>query len=161
MKNKMNKYFKKITLLFVCLLTSFTLMTGCSRETPEEEIKNILVEVEKAIEEKNVSGFMSHISENYSDEKGNDYKKIKQTVFFNVMSAGVDGFIKLSIRNPQITIKDNEALVKTGVIMARGRGDIKTTEGTAYEFQIIFKKEDDKFKVTQASWEYGGLKALF
>jgi len=76
------------------------------RGTDEEQVLRLIVEVEKAVEQGSVSGVMQHISEDYSDRHGLNYRMVQRLV---VAGARDSRGVILSVQVPEVQVSGDAA----------------------------------------------------
>jgi len=151
---------KGIELIFL-LLILFSLI-GCSTgdmgliASNSDEIAIMAIEdnVKTAIENKDVDMFMSNISLNYSDSKGGTYDSIyamAQNMVDEIENAenmassyGVNLTVNTSISNLLITSPTASSDFK---ITVSAKFLIVTVYSYSMDFEVIFQKEDDGWKI--------------
>lgn len=87
-------------------------VANCDQGTDETQILAAIERGRTGIEEKDLSKAMSAISPNYKDEAGNNFDGIR---LFGVQLFRSGATYSVSVKNPAVTINQNEAEVKAEV----------------------------------------------
>lgn len=138
-----------IFFLFVAILHA------CSKPPAEESIRKSVTEAVEAAEKKDVKAFMSFISKEYADDRGNDYNGVKGILVYQLLRPEP---VKVFVRGLSVEVNGDTALVDAKAITIRGKDiksltDIVPEEAEAYRFSIVFKNESGDWKVRSATWE--------
>jgi hypothetical protein len=128
----------------------------------EEAIRLVISDMAVAVEEGDVRGFMSHVSERYADDYGNDRNAIKAFIFMKVLRGGD---INIFIRGLKLEIDGTRALGDLNVIMTsnaevKSIADILPEDSAGYSFSIVFEKEGKDWMVLNAEWKNIGARAF-
>lgn len=140
------------------LLTSMILLAACGGApggSPEDAVREWVARGEAAAEEKDRSGLLDMISEDYADSRGNDHKRIGDMLrlyFFRQQS------IALLTSIDDIAMSgDTAALVNLTVGMAGTNANVIGLSADAYRFEFELEKADDDWLLIGARWgELGG-----
>lgn len=146
----------------IALFLSALFLHACSRPPEEERIRQSVSEAVEAAEKKDVKAFMRFISNEYADDRGNDYNGIKGVLVYQLLRPEA---VKVFVRGLTVEVKGDTALVDAKAITMRGRdikslSDIVPEEAEAYRFSIVFKNETGDWKVRSAAWEPIGIAGL-
>jgi hypothetical protein len=145
-----------IPLAILCLaLFSFL---GCHKETEQDKVKKVITNIQKAAEEKDINKITNGISKNYNDPQGNNYGGIKGLViayFYQYPK------ISIYITRLDVSVKDTSArAIFQAVLTSRGAAEsapkVLPESLGVYEFDVLFRKEPDEWKVVSAAWERVG-----
>ncbi len=136
----------------------FIFIIGCHKDTEQDKIKKIIVNVQTAAEEKDVKTIINSLSKTYKDPQGYDYDTIKGMLlgyFFRHQK------IHVYLTNIEITVQDAVAQAVFQTVLSGGNkstsvSDILPEELGMYSFEVSLKKETDEWKVTSAKWERVG-----
>lgn len=143
---------------FILAALVSVMLTACSDEAllPEDKIKNIVAEMELAAEERSLTRFMQHVSEQYNDHEGNNRKAIARYVQFNfIRNQSINVFSRIQ------SIEVNELTASVEVSMAMGsREDDLSNESNRLKantmhFSVLFQLEGDNWLVRSVSWRQG------
>lgn len=138
-------------LLRVALLL---LLAGCGSDaSPEQQVRSVIESMELAAEERDVSGLMEHISDNYRDAQGQDRQQAALYVRgYFVSNQSVHLLTRIeSLEFPAA----DEARVKLQVGMA-GRGGETGSSGLSadlHDFDLVLVREGSEWKVSYADWD--------
>jgi hypothetical protein len=148
----------KIHRSMLLLMIPVLLLSACSKETEEDKVKKVVTSVQQAAGEKKISAVLEHISKTYRDPQGNDYNGIKGILAFYFFRHQ-----KVSVYMPNIDIVVTGSTAKAvfqAILTGRGTGEaaggILPEALGAYNFEVLFYKEDGRWKVTSARWERAG-----
>ncbi len=140
----------------VIILVSLLIFSACAKGFSEEDkLKQIVNEMAEAGQKKDIDGVRKNISKSYKDQDGNDYDSIRRLLLYHFIRAET---VSIFVRSVDIEVKGDTALVKTNVILVRGKevksiSDIIPESATGYRFEMIFKKENKDWKVVSGSWQ--------
>ncbi len=140
------------------VLLVLVLWGGCHRATEQDRIKQVVVDVQKAAEEKNIRKIIGCLSKTYSDPQGLTYDTVKGYLlgyFFRHQT------IHVYITNLEATVENNTGSAAFQAVLTGGDGegavsDILPGSLSLYSFDVSFKKEDDVWKITSARWNRVG-----
>lgn len=143
------------SLLLLALLFS---LFACNNEppSPEDALREVISDMELAAEDRSLSDFMQHVSESYSDHKGNDRKAIANYVRFNfIRNQSINIFSQIK----SLEIIENNASVEISVAMGSKTDNLnsETTRLRAktLQFSVLFQLNDNKWMVKSVSWQDG------
>ena len=156
-----NNFKKSIIFLFIFFLAFF--LTSCREKTDEELILELMEEVGRFAEKKDIASIMMNLAENYSDFEGRgkretqdmimEYFKKYRGIAINMLSSRIDEIIGL------------ETYVQTEVALSSGAAKVFrklirfSTEN--YRFKIRLIKENDEWQIQYAEWRYVTLNELY
>ena len=146
-------------LLLASSLFWLTLLPACHRETDEDNVKKVITKVRRSAEEKKIASVLENISKTYRDPQGNDYDGIKGLLAFYFFRHQ-----KIGVLIPNIDIVVTGPTAKAtfqAILTGKGAGEATTSAVLpealgAYDFEVLFKKEEGQWKVTSAKWERAG-----
>lgn len=149
-------------LLLACSLLMAALLTlpSCSKSLGEEDKVRAVVEaVAEAARARDIKGIMKHISTNYSDDAGNDYKALKGMLFYQFMRAQK---VSVFVRNIDVEVQQDRALVNTRVLVVLGKevetiDDVLPEDAAGLKFSVVFEKVSGRWKALSASWDNVGM----
>jgi hypothetical protein len=139
----------------LAVLFLFLAACGNTESDPDAALRAWVADAEVAAEEKDRSGLLAMISENYADSRGNDHKRIGDMLrvyFFRQQS------IALITSIDEISMMGGSAaLVQLTVGMAGTNNSALGVSADAYEFELELEIADDEWKLIGARWgELGG-----
>lgn len=139
------------------LAALFLMLAACSESVsdPEAALRAWVADAEIAAEEKDRSGLLAMISENYADSRGNDHKRIGDMLriyFFRQQH------IALLTSIDEISMMgDSAALLQLTVGMAGTNNSALGVSADAYEFEFELELVDENWMLIGARWgELGG-----
>ena len=144
-----------VVMMHVLILGCMAVSTiGCSRETEEDKVKNVVTVIQKAAEEKNLKKIVEVLAKTYRDPQEYDYSTIR------TMLAGY--FLKyprisVYMMNIEVHVENKSAKALFQVIL-RGRNvqeldpPLGSGELGVYDFEVKFEKMEDEWKVVSAQW---------
>lgn len=145
--------FLLVVLIFACLM-----LTACGGEdlSPEAQIKKAIEAMELAAEERSLSSFMEHVSEQYSDHEGNDRKAIAgyvQINFIRNQSINIFSSIEsIDIEGANASVEVSTAMGSRGVDLSNEGNRLKAN---TMHFSVLFQLEKKKWLVKSVSWRRG------
>ena len=136
---------------FTTVSLIYLILAGCApAEGPEEAVRSWVAAAEAAAEEKDRSGLLDMISENYSDARGNDIAQINNMLRYYFLRQKSVGFVS-SISDISI-MGDTAALVNLTVVMAGTNADVLGGRAGAYNFELELENADDEWLLIGARW---------
>lgn len=135
-------------------LVALAALASCGdADSPEQQVREVIDEMETAAESRDVGDFVEHLSAEYRDENGkspDEAARYARGYFIANQS------IHLLTRIEQIEFPlPDEARVRVLVGMVGRDGDATSRWDLAadlYEFKLALRQEDGKWKVTFAEW---------
>jgi hypothetical protein len=129
-------------------------VAACTQpDSPEQEIRTIIEQMERAMEERDVGDLMEHISGEYRDGDGRSPDEIAQYARGYMIA---NQSIHLLTRIDAIEFPvDDEARAKVLVGMVGREADAAGAWDLAadlYEFDVALIREGEDWKVTYAKW---------
>lgn len=143
-------------LLLVWIMLALAL-GACSGDSnsPEAEIRALIVQAQTAAEESNVGGLRALVADDYADRRGYDRKAIENLIRLHVLrNQSIHLFTRMGdIAFPQ----PDRATVKVAAAMA-GRsvasaGELVGIKADLYRFDLELIRRDGKWQVQRAAWE--------
>ncbi len=131
------------------------LFPACHKETEENRVRETIAGVQQAVEEKKIPSVLEHVSKAYRDPQGNDYDGIKGLLaFYFFRHQKVRVFIpSIDVTVTGTTAKALFQAVLTGNETGEAaRSAVLPDTLGAYDFEVQFKKEEDRWEVTSARW---------
>ena len=128
-------------------LTLATLAACGDKDSPEQQVRAVIEQMERAAEERDVGGLKTHLSEDYRDANGmgaEEAARYARGYFIANQS------IHLLTRIEELTFPtDGEARAQVLVgMMGRDAADDWDLAGELRTFKIALRREDDEWKVT-------------
>ena len=129
---------------------------GCSREvaSPEDRVRAVLAALEESAQEKDAGEMKEHVSEGYSDAKGNDKRAIAQLVAFHLLS-NQSVYLLTRVRSVEIE-EPGQARAEILVAMAgtkiEGPEALLALRADLYRFDLGFAEEDGAWRIRSAEW---------
>lgn len=146
---------QKVILILISA-SLFSFMTACNKDSEEENVRKVILSVQKAAEGKDLKGMLSHIAKIYRDRQGNDYDGIKNLILFYFFRHQ-----KISVLLPDIAVTvdassataDFEAILSS---RAGSSGTVLPEALGAYRFQVSLIKDQKEWKIVSAAWQRVG-----
>jgi len=144
--------------VMAAVLLVFLLLSACHQDTEQDKVKNVITEIRKAGEEKDVKTVLGHLSKTYRDPQGYDYDGIKGLLlYYFFRHQKVSAFIP----NLDITVAGSSAKAVFQAVLSGGNkvgspGDLIPEALGMYDFDVSFAKESGEWKVTSAVWKKAG-----
>jgi hypothetical protein len=143
-----------LRLAAVCWLATL-LACGGDPLSPEEQVRAVIEEIERAAEAGDVSAFKAAISENYQDERGFDKRDLAAYVTFHVMSHTHRRFFA-RVRSVEIRESGRAEVVVVAAISGRdvsGLEELATLNADIYKIDLDLDDEGDgDWRVVWAQW---------
>ena len=138
----------KRIILFVILIT------GCSRDTPEDRIVALVDEMARAAEDESMSPLRRAIADDYRDLRDNDRQAV-----LNIMRG-----VMLRTDNvlvfPEVTAirfaTEDYAEADVSVRFACADWERLSLSGSSYDFELELKRAGDDWQIVTARWAEAG-----
>lgn len=138
----------------VCWLAAL-LACGGDPLSPEEQVRAVIEEIERAAEAGDVSAFKAAISESYQDERGFDKRDLVAYVTFHVMSHTQRRFFA-RVRSVEIRESGRAEVVVVAAISGRevsGIEELATLNADVYQIDLDLDDEGEgDWRVVWAQW---------
>ena len=138
--------------IFIITITAL----ACHKETEQDKIKKVIVDIQTAAEQKDVKKIMNNLAKTYGDPQGFNYETIKGPLlgyFFQYPKISVYiNHVEISIENTSA-----KAVFRTVLTSANKTGsaaDLVPQSLGMYDFDVSLKKESNGWKVTSARWTH-------
>jgi hypothetical protein len=138
----------------VCWLAT-ALACGGDPLSPEEQVRAVIEEMERAAEEGDVSAFKAVISESYEDERGFDKRDLAAYVTFHVLRHTQRRFFA-RVRSVEIRDSGRAEVVVVAAISGRevsGIEELANLHADVYKIDLDLDDEGDgDWRVVWAQW---------
>lgn len=135
------------------------LISGCDSGpilSEEDRVRATLNSIETAAQERSLSGMVEHISPNYRDYEGNDFKEIRRLLQFQLIK---NQSINIVSKVRELEVIGDAATVELSVAMASRGVDLSSEESrlraNTHRFSILLKLEEKQWKIQSVSWQRG------
>ncbi len=139
-------------LFMVCSVVIST--ANCHKETEQDRVRKVIINIQKASEDKDVGKVISYLSRNYSDPQEFTYDTIKGLLLgyflrHQRISAYMTGL--------EVTTENNAAraifqVILTGGTRTGNTADLLPEALGMYSFDVALIKESGDWKVVSAKW---------
>jgi hypothetical protein len=132
-----------------------SLALACGERTPpEEQVRAVLAALEQSAQARDAGEMKEHISEDYSDDRGNDKRAVAQLVAFHLLR---NQSVYLLTRVTSVEIGDPgraraEVLVAMAGTPIEGPEALLALRADLYRFDLGFALEDGDWRVRSADW---------
>jgi hypothetical protein len=122
--------------------------------TDEQLIQALLEDAARAAEEKRVGDAVEGVSERFQGS-GLDKRGVKQLVAFHVLRGQ---WVSVSVAGARVRVEGARARASVDAVLARASGKGKSLaallpgEASAHRFDLALEREDDGWRVVEASW---------
>jgi len=132
-----------------CLIC--TLLTACGgpSQGPEQAVREWVAAAQAAAEEKDRRGLLSMISENYADNRGNDYERVDRTL--RALFLRQKKIVVVSKIDRIEVNADTAAEVYLTAAIAGSRGSFDF-DADAYRFELELEYDGDRWLLIGARW---------
>jgi hypothetical protein len=138
------------------VVASLAVALACSGppETPEDRVRAAIAAMEEAAEARDAAALKEHVSESYSDPRGNDRQKLAGLATFHFMQ-NRSLHLLTSVRKVVVE-RPGEARAIAVVAMAGspipGPEALSGLRAELYYFDVELREEDGDWRVTRATW---------
>ena len=149
---------KSINAIMTLVILGTLCTIGCHKETEEEKVKKVIVEIQEAAEQKEIRTILSHLSKEYRDPQGRDYNGIKGLLaFYFFRHQRVSVYItNLDVGVTDLTAEAAFEAVLTGGDKKGAAGGLLPDTLGMYRFTVSFIKESGDWNVLSAQWSRTG-----
>ncbi len=130
-------------------------VAACSEETEHDKIKKVIADVQVAGEAKDIKQVMTHVSDAYSDPRGNNAERIRSLLrgYFLYYPK-----IRIYLNSLEIFVEDTSARAVFQAVLTHSEKtgslqDLIPQSLGVWDFDVTLKKESGKWKVMSATWE--------
>lgn len=134
------------------LLIALAALTACHKDTPEEKVRLLVLEVQKGVENKDVKTVLSAVSVNYRDAQGNDREALKGLILYYFLQHQK---LNVLLTDMDISVDGDSAAARFQAVLA-GRAEetaVLPDALDAYRFEISLAAESGRWKVMSARWD--------
>jgi len=144
-----------LTILISCLI-----IVACAGDpsSPEQQVRNSLQAMEAAAEKRSMTDFMRYISDDYSDDQGNDKKTLRQLVqylFLRNQNINIFSLIRsIEINGESATVELSAAMASRDVDLSQESNRLKAD---TQRFAVILgpNKNNTVWLIKSANWKRG------
>jgi hypothetical protein len=150
-------------LIFILIFFLAVFLTSCQKKTDEQLIQELMENVGKNAEKKDMPGIMTNLADDYRDFEGRGRKETEDLIdeYFGKYSGIAINFLSTRVDE----IRSRQASVQTEVALSSGAAKIfrklirYSTEN--YRLKIKLIKRNDEWQIQYAEWRYVSLDELF
>jgi hypothetical protein len=141
-------------LIFLLSVTSFTGACSSGRDSPEAQVRALLVQGEAAAEKKESGVLRQLISEKYSDSQGQDKKAVEAVLrFYFLRNQSIHLFTRIrQISLPQPDLAQADLMVAMAGQPITDTEQLERLRADLHHFEITLARENGEWKVTRAEW---------
>jgi hypothetical protein len=162
----------------VALSMMVACICSCHRETEQDKVKNIITDIQRAAEAKDIAKIVIRLSKTYNDPQGNTYDDIKGlvigyfyqygkiSIYIPSIHVSVQNAVSTAVFQVILTSKGSAGSGSSGAISTSGTPNdnevgksagkttpLVITESLGmYAFDVSLIKEEAEWKVTSARW---------
>ncbi len=140
--------------MFLFILTVVVPVYACHRETEEDRVRKVIIDIQAAAEEENAGDIMDHISKTYNDPQGFNHENIKKMLsgYFFIYPK-----ISVYITNLNVSIENMSTRVMFRAVLTSGGksgsvADVIPRSLGMYDFDVSLRKESNDWKIVSATW---------
>jgi outer membrane biogenesis lipoprotein LolB len=138
---------RHVALLMIVILC---VLTGCTKTAPEQALRQTVAQMQQAASEKDVSGLMKSVAEDFNGSQGMDQKQFRQYVSLLWLQHQQIG-IQMGPLDVKLT-SDDRATVNFTVVLSGGDGLIPN-QGQIYQVQTGWRLEGSDWRLISADWK--------
>ena len=142
-------------------------MWGGAGGPEEAKVRKMVAEMAAAAEERDIKGVLKHISDDYTDNHGNDLKALKRVLLAQFFR-GED--VSVFVRTVEVALRGDRGLLDVKAVLvlnrsagksgAEGIGDVVPEDAAGFRFDSVIDKEGGRWKVRSVKWERVGVVGL-
>jgi hypothetical protein len=130
-------------------------LVACSADSPpEDRVRAVLAELEESAQARDAGEMKQHVSEAYSDGKGNDKRAVAQLVAFHLLR-NQSVYLLTRVRSVEIAAPGQaraEVLVAMAGTPIAGPEALLGLRADLYRFDLGLAEEDGVWRVRSADW---------
>ncbi len=134
------------------MVAVLALTAGCSREPPEQRLRERISTMQAALEERSASAFMDGVADDFTGPGGMDRAALQQVVRAQVLanaSIGVTlGPAEVELQGPRATVRFSA--------LATGGNRFLPERAQAWEVTSAWRDEDGGWRLYYAEWKPKG-----
>ena len=133
---------------------------GCSKtpKSPEAAVRQIISQIEAAVEEKDVDGVIERVAASYRDKDGNNRKGLRAMLAMRFFRQGkVHALVRVSdVSFPAKTTAIAKLAVAVAGTPLPEDGVLDGLRADVFNMTITLTQVDDAWQVSGARWDRGG-----
>jgi hypothetical protein len=149
--------------VLLLILACAVFCVSCRPKPDEDQIRELMKEAGRHIEEKDIGGLMDLLSDDYSDHRDRD-KKQTQDMVQNYFSE-FRGIVVHILATRVDELKADEAFIRTDAALSSGAAKalrkLVPVSTDNYRFEIELTKKQDRWLIRFAEWKHIGIEELF
>jgi hypothetical protein len=130
------------------LCAAALLATACPSKTPEDRVRAVIDECQKAAKDKKPGGVMVHIAKDFRDNHGNSRDLLKALLLREMMA---NKSLGIYITTNDVKVAGGEATASLKVIVTGSSGLIPET-ADGIKVRLTLREDDGKWMITGAEW---------
>jgi len=140
---------------YIATFGALLALAGCGdADSPEQQVREVIGQMEAAVEARDVSALLAHLSEDYRDPNGSGPQEASRYARgYFIANQSIHLLTRIeSLEFPS----DGEARAKVLVGMVGQDADAAATWDLAadlYQFKIALRREGGEWQVTFAEWQ--------
>jgi len=144
----------------VLLVLAPAALHGCKGTMSDEDrVWAVIEDMAQAAEAKDPGRLKDHISKDYSDPAGNDYKAIKGLIAYQFLRTGN---ITVFLRRHEIKVEGGHARATVRAVISTGRkvsdaADAEPGSSGGFVFDLEFVRDGSDWLLTSAIWRRVGI----
>ncbi len=150
---------KRTSIKYAILLIAALMLSSCSSDSElseEDKVRATLAALEEAAEKRSLSEMTEHISDSYKDYEGNDLKRVKGLLQFQLIkNQNINIFSKIR----ELEVIGDTATAEVSVAMASRAIDLSSEanrlRADTHRFSLVLNLENEKWKIKSVSWQRG------
>jgi len=132
------------------LFTALLLLSACHRGPDEAQIRKAADDMAVALEKRNSAQFLSHVSPDYRDREGRDFRALK-----GMMIAGFIRYpnINIVVSGTEVIVRGDEASVRLNAYLTSSEAVLSDREFGGYRVDSDWRREAGTWMLSRAIWE--------
>jgi hypothetical protein len=138
-------------LIAACLLLSVLALSACSRTSDEERIRQTMVAMQKAMEERSPRAFMAHVGDDFV---GNE-AAFDKAALFNLLRVEVlrNDNVGVMLGPIDIELQGDRATAHVMATLTGGSGGLLLEHGAVYDITSGWKRQGREWVCISGRWE--------
>ena len=145
------------------VLLVLIVLASCAPKTDEDRIREMMKEAGRRIENKDIAGLLSFLTEDYTDNRGRD--KIQTEDMVKTYFQEFRGIVVHLLSTRIDEMEQGTARIRTDAAISSGAAKalrkLVPVSTDNYRFRIELVKKQDRWLIRYAEWRHIGVEELF
>lgn len=134
---------------WACVLVLWSLLLGCSRTPPEQQLRESLGQLQAALERRDASAMSDWLADDFVGLDGMDRdaaRRLARVMFLRHRDVGV------TLGPLEVALQEGHATVRFTAAVSGGSGRILPNSARVYEVETGWRMDDGEWRMTSVRW---------